>query len=201
MTVIADDDTGGWDNPPTSPSLTGSLCLEIVSGFKPTTRRLFDLPGGLHFSKIATVCHSDEDVESTTGLVSRCSDTLESLDVSYYYPTSDTALLDLSKAAKLQDLVFLCGSTRIRWIHAALRTVKSTNLQQIAIYIGSPSLRSVFWDTADREWRDLDQALVQLWTSHSIRARIMYVETHTGGYLRGQLPEVIRRGLVDLVQR
>ena len=90
---------------------------------------------------------------------------------------------------------------RIGWIHAALRTVKSTNLQRIEIYIGFPSPGSIFWDTVDREWRDLDRVLVQLWTSHLIRTKILYVETHTGDYLRGRLPEVIRRGLVDLVQR
>ena len=88
MTAITNDDTDGWDNPPTSPRFTGSLYLEIVRGLKPTVRRLCDLPGGLHFSKISTICHGDEDVESTTGLVSRCSDTLESLDVSHYYPSA-----------------------------------------------------------------------------------------------------------------
>lgn len=88
MTAISDDGTGGWDIPPTSPRLTGSLYLEIVRGIGPAVRRLCNLPGGLHFSKIATVCHCNEDVESTTGLVSRCSDTLESLDVSHYYPSA-----------------------------------------------------------------------------------------------------------------
>ena len=87
MTAISDNGTGGEDIPPTSPSLTGSLYLEIVRGIKPVIRRLCNLPGGLHFSKIATVCHCNEDIESTTDLVSRCSDTLESLDVSHYYPS------------------------------------------------------------------------------------------------------------------
>lgn len=126
---------------------------------------------------------------------------VNALPLSVNIGASDTASLDLSKAAKLQDLVFLCGSMRIGWIHAALRTVKSTNLERIAIYIGSPSPGSLLWDTVDREWRDLDQVLVQLWTSHLIRTKIVYVEAHTGGYLRGQLSEVIERGLVDLVQR
>ena len=74
-----------WNTPLTSPKLTGSLNLRAVDGIRPAARRLLDLPNGLHFAKIMIVCH-DEDVESTMGLVSRCSNTLESLDISYYAP-------------------------------------------------------------------------------------------------------------------
>jgi hypothetical protein len=74
-----------WNTPLTSPKLTGSLNLRAVDGIRPAVRRLLDLPNGLHFAKIMIVCH-DEDVESTMGLVSRCSNTLESLEVSYYAP-------------------------------------------------------------------------------------------------------------------
>jgi hypothetical protein len=74
-----------WNIPPTSPKLTGSLDLRSFTEIRPTARGLLDLPDGLHFSKITVGCFT-EDVESIMGLVSRCSDTLESLSISYYTP-------------------------------------------------------------------------------------------------------------------
>ena len=70
-------DTGGWDPPSTSPKLTGSLGIggEIQS----IARRLCDLPGGLHFSEIRL--SYGKDVTPAMDLVSRCSDTLESLAI------------------------------------------------------------------------------------------------------------------------
>jgi hypothetical protein len=69
-----------WSTPSTSPKLTGSLALRTFQGFRPVAHRLLDLPDGLHFAKITAECYA-EDAESTMGLVSRCSDTLESLSV------------------------------------------------------------------------------------------------------------------------
>jgi len=77
-----------WIPPSTSPSLTGSLELRsVVGGISPITRRLLDLPNGLNFTKIVLSCIDCEtDFKSTTDLVSGCSDTLESLDVSNQSP-------------------------------------------------------------------------------------------------------------------
>jgi hypothetical protein len=72
-----------WNTPSTSPKLTGTLALRTFGGVWPVVRRLLDLPDGLHFTKITTACFA-EDVKATTGLVSRCSDTLESLSVYCY---------------------------------------------------------------------------------------------------------------------
>ena len=69
--------------PPTSPKFTGSLDLRMVGRIRPIVRRLLDLPSGLHFSKISVSCLR-EDMETMTELVSRCSDTLESLSICYY---------------------------------------------------------------------------------------------------------------------
>jgi hypothetical protein len=69
-----------WSTPSTSPKLTGSLALRTFQGFQPVARQLLDLPDGLHFAKITVECYA-KDAESTMGLVSRCSDTLESLSV------------------------------------------------------------------------------------------------------------------------
>ena len=81
VSIQNDDDE--WDTPPTSPKFTGSLYLS--GEIHAITRKLLDLPGGLHFTKISTFC-SPGDVNSTMDLVSRCSDTLESLRVYYSHP-------------------------------------------------------------------------------------------------------------------
>ena len=86
LAVISPSQGGDvWSIPPTSPKLTGSLDLRSFTEIRPTARGLLNLPHGLHFSKITVGCFT-EDVESTMGLVSRCSDTLESLSISYYTP-------------------------------------------------------------------------------------------------------------------
>jgi hypothetical protein len=77
----------GWSTPSTSPKLTGFLDLRSFGEIRHTARRLLDLPDGLHFTKITVECYT-EDVGSIMDLVSRCSDTLESLSISYYTPGS-----------------------------------------------------------------------------------------------------------------
>jgi hypothetical protein len=72
-----------WNTPLTSPKLTGSL--SIFGGITPAVCRLVGLPNGLNFTKIS-VAYLDEDAKSTTDLVSRCSDTLESFSIYYYTP-------------------------------------------------------------------------------------------------------------------
>ena len=73
-------DINEWDPPLTSPKLTGTL--KIVGEIRFIVRRLYDLPGGLHFSKI-TLSLYERDATPATDLVSRCSDTLESLIISF----------------------------------------------------------------------------------------------------------------------
>ena len=74
--------TDEWTTPLASPRLTGSLKLSGSEGeIGPTTRRLLDLPDGLHFTKIVLVLVDEADPKSATDLVSRCSHTLESLDI------------------------------------------------------------------------------------------------------------------------
>ena len=77
-----------WTPPPTSPRLTGSLELRsVIRGIGPITRQLLDLPNGLNFTKIVLTCLDDgRNFKSITDLVSRCSNTLESLDISDYCP-------------------------------------------------------------------------------------------------------------------
>jgi len=85
--------TDEWAAPLASPRLTGSLELcSVVKGISSTTRRLLDLPNGLRFTKITVLCFSREDFESTTDLVSGCSDTLESLSVISHLEGTFTSL-------------------------------------------------------------------------------------------------------------
>jgi len=61
--------------------LTGTL--ELYShGMKPTVERLLDLPGGLRFRKLVVTWFSTENLGWIMDLVTRCSDTLESFDIS-----------------------------------------------------------------------------------------------------------------------
>jgi hypothetical protein len=76
-------DTDGWDVPPTSPRLTGSLSMTGDNRY--IMRKLLDLPGGLRFTKITISCPI-KNGDLMEQLVSRCSDTLESLRVEYCYP-------------------------------------------------------------------------------------------------------------------
>ena len=78
-----------WDTPSTSPKLTGSLELSGLAPIRPAVRRLLSFPGGLHFANITVSC-PDEDVRSTMDLVSRCSDTLESLTTDHHTPGAFT---------------------------------------------------------------------------------------------------------------
>ena len=73
-----------WNPPPASPKLTGSL--RINGGLRSIVRRLCDLPGGLHFSKISVFHNNDEGPTLATDLVSKCSDTLESFTISHCAP-------------------------------------------------------------------------------------------------------------------
>ena len=69
-----DDEPSEWTTP-----FTGTLHL---ASCRKGARRLLDLPGGLHFSKVR-INRSMGDAESTNGLVSRCSGALESLHVDF----------------------------------------------------------------------------------------------------------------------
>jgi len=71
-----------WRRAPSiSPKLTGSLDLDTTRELHSVTRRLWDFPNGLHFAKIAMSFGIGQDFLLATDLVSRCSSTLESLNI------------------------------------------------------------------------------------------------------------------------
>ena len=83
---------------------------------------------------------------------------------------------------------------------AALRTIKSKTLQYITIH---PATVLTIEDPVHQEWQDLDRLLVQFWALHPIRLQVTYGIKEGGIDLRDHiptlLPELTRRGLVDLV--
>jgi len=79
----ADPPFGGWNAPSTSPKLTGSLDLRVSWEFHSIVHKLCSLPNGLHFTKIALRFTAGE-TQPTVDLVSKCSDTLESLTINCF---------------------------------------------------------------------------------------------------------------------
>jgi len=217
---------GRWTTPSTSPRLTGSLELFIASEeIQPTTRRLLDLPNGLHFTKLIMAWFSEQDVTLTTDLVSRCSGTVQSLEVTSYFSgtfpsvlykncnsqlrpdVSGMTELDLSEVTQLRDVSFRFTRPNVKWISKALHTARSGNLQRISLE--PPRHRNLAvgaaaWERVHQEWVELDQLLVQFWASHSLRPRVTYEPGRFGEemrvYVAGLLPELTRRGIIDLVQ-
>ncbi|KAF9780877.1 hypothetical protein BJ322DRAFT_287392 [Thelephora terrestris] len=187
-----ESDPSGWATPQTSPKFTGSLKLNGEN--RGIIRRLLELPGGLHFSKIRVRCRV-EDVDSRTivDLVSKCSNTLKSLYLRYHHLATSRAPppLDLSNAMKLKHLNFRWGRTHVRWITMTLQTVQSKDLRRITVF-----LRNILFAPAEEtilEWHELDRLLVQLWISHSIRPRILYKDV-VGGIVSRLLPELTMKG-------
>ena len=121
--------------------------------------------------------------------------------------TFGESFLDLSKTTKLKDLMFRWGGASVRWITMALQTVRSEKLQRITIQLRTLTLRKMVNGTDHQEWQDLDHLLVRFWTTHSIRPQVMYDPDEGGQDLKdeidhmlGLLPELTRRGLVDVVE-
>ena len=77
----AENKSDEWVSPSTSsPRFTGTL--HLGGRIHSATRGLLDLPGGLRFKMVVLQCPV-EDAKSAMDLVLRCSDTLESLFVTY----------------------------------------------------------------------------------------------------------------------
>ena len=67
-----------WNVPPTSPKFTGTLNVRTPYGIDSVVRCLVELPDGLRFTSIELFFDSG-GTESVTNLLSKCSETLESL--------------------------------------------------------------------------------------------------------------------------
>ena len=203
-----------WNPPSTSPEPTGTLRLDRA--FRSVISRLLVLPNFFRFSRIVITCHAT-DADLAGELVSRCSETLESL--SFYFLGAFTPVsvvgqyltlpldsdefgplspFDLSEATKIKRLDFELDNYSLdaQWVSATVRTAKSRSLRQIYIYY--PSFYHPVTETVLREWRDLDSLLVQLWTSRSIRPEVKPLtrKTKASGVVSDLLPGLTSRGAV-----
>ena len=79
--ISHNDDDSNTIQPPTSPPLTGSLGLRFTQGMKSATRRLLELPNGIHFRKIECTLNIPDDPQCIMDMVEACSDTLECIDI------------------------------------------------------------------------------------------------------------------------
>ena len=104
------DDSDLWVAPSTSPKFTGALHLfEVI---RSTALLLLALPDGLHFTKIMVKCYA-EDVGLLMSLVSKCSDTLESLCIDYCTPRAFHSAPDVCNILPLaRSLAWSTASTR-----------------------------------------------------------------------------------------
>ena len=186
--------------PSTSPALTGSLTLMIFGGMGGMAQRLLNLSGSLRFRKLGFLWGHTADPQWITELVTRCSDSLESLSVTRaplrefvlilhrnynlhaFVAGSGPTSFDLSKATKLRDVGFR-GSLDVEWVAVALQTItpKHRDLRQISVTMSraptsvlaaTGDIRPIIGETKSRQWSELDRILVQLWESHLIRLKV-----------------------------
>ena len=212
--------------PSNPPTFTGSLELATPGLMVSIIPQLLSQPSGIHFRRFAVRWNREADILPTIALVEGCSHTLESLDITcktsgvpirclrlrtddlLWFPAG-SAVLDLSKATKLQDMDFRLASLSARWINAAIQTTtpKHQDLRKITIHI--PYFLTFFnvdymkGSGIYREWLDLDRLMVQLWESRSPPPRVICTtwkgqSEGTMGFADCLLPELTRRGIVNL---
>ena len=218
--VTTTSDTDGVDTLPTPPRLIGTLSIVAIDQTDALTRGLLSLPGGLHFTRLTVACLT-QGSKSVNDLVSRCSDTLKSITITYnpiggFTPVSvadrhspfaayrQPPPLILSSAIRLRNVKFRFLGPSVRWIITTFQTAKTTSLRQITITIVLYSVSTrAFGETICREWQDLDHLLDELWTSSSVRSKIAF-ETREGNnhHLRKRalilLPRLMSKGAVKL---
>jgi len=124
--------------------------------------------------------------------------------------------VDLSEVAKLQDVVFRLRSMVVTWVTATLQTIstKHWDLQHLSIHtpfrstligVGS-DIRQTFGEEIFGQWLELDHLLVQFLESRSIRPKVVCTTLKQGDQNKNTrycvgclLPEVTKRGIIDLV--
>ncbi|KAF9780904.1 hypothetical protein BJ322DRAFT_1082335 [Thelephora terrestris] len=183
----------GWATPLVSPKLTGSLMLYGESGS--IARGLSELLDGPHFSTIWVQCNAEDiDSRTITDLVSKCSETLETLYLAYNtlnYVAPPP--VDLSNASKLKHLRFQWSGPDIQWITTVIQAAQFKAPLHITISLAS--IRPIPPSQNFLGWHELDHLMVQLWTSHSILPKILYC-IRPQEPVASLLPELAKRGFV-----
>jgi len=110
--------------------------------------------------------------------------------------------LDLSKLTRLQDVVFRYGEPNVEWVTKVLNTIGSKHLQHMSLELYCYlTIGDTIWERVRQEWLDLDCLLVRFWDSNSLRSRVTYRPVKgMSDHMAGLLPELTRRGIVELVQ-
>lgn len=110
--------------------------------------------------------------------------------------------IDLSEAKKLKDLEFRSCGLNVRWITSTILTVKSENIQQIT-FDSDTFVKNPIGEMVRQEWRELDRALVGLWTSHSMRPKFTFRAEGWGVNIKHFVPallsELTKMGAIDVV--
>ena len=83
---------------------------------------------------------------------------------------------NLSDATMLKDVEFQLHEPNVKWITATLQTAGFKNLQQITIRLDFAAFLDGIPETTRLEWQELDDLLVQLWTTRSIVPAFTYVK-------------------------
>ena len=78
--------------PSTSPVFTGSLDFHVLGGGMKAARPLLNLPNGLHFRNLALSWDCRDDFQRITEFVTRCSHTLESIDITYTFRSTSICI-------------------------------------------------------------------------------------------------------------
>jgi hypothetical protein len=206
---------------------TGSLELHLLGGMKPIARRLFSLPGGIHFRKLTLTLFCEEDLLMVKALVEECSHTLESLNVTLVSHHSKT----IQHQCLLDNSLLFLGTPEVRFD----RPLENDKTQRCGVSVGSAERRmghhgtpnhltqtsrsstdhdrgcphhftrlnvGAIGDTVLGQWLDLDRLLVQFWESRSIRPRVVCsMEQNRSDCVGCLLPEITKRGLIDPIQR
>jgi len=118
--------------------------------------------------------------------------------------------IDLSRAAKLKDVVFQCAILRSGWVIRAPETIafQHRNLQQTPTHTPralSYTLRENGVAELIEGGPNLDRLLVRFWDSYSIRPKVIYprknnVKRTTRDWVGDLLPEITKRGIIDIVE-
>ena len=217
------------------PPLTGSLKLGAQEGMNRIVSQLFPPQNGLQFRRLdlklmpkttfsryrrwwrgaVLPLNLSRSMLDTTV----CPFDFLSIPISHSADEGSSGSIDLSKATGLKD-VALKWKKSPQWVAKTLRTITHNHrsFQQVSFalrqnyYFGyytaknPTNLRKLIGRTICPGWLELDDALVQLWKSHSIRLEPVYVvlmegKVEGGCWVGSLLPEATARGLVRLVEQ
>ena len=129
--------THKWSAPSTFPELTGTLRLSESIPLIPVAFRLMlDLPNSCFcFSRIVLMCHVNH-ADLAADLVSKCSNTLESLSIGYFSPSTFTS-------ASVVSISNHCPCIQMRQrTHPLLTSPKPQNSMTWSLTISEPQTSS-----------------------------------------------------------